>query len=202
MEIHNLFILPPAVRIELEKKYGHSLRYPKDCAALSEAIFGTCRRRISESTLKRLLGFVNGIKEPRQYTLDILANYLGYPDYLSLSNSLEATGNSEFQIPFCLIADNLIPETLISFSYNPDRQVILKYQGNQMFEVSSSLNSGLKKGDTFRAVQFIQDYPLYLHEVIREKTSLGPFTAGKSGGIKQLRILQHVTSAKSGELGI
>jgi hypothetical protein len=202
MHVENLFIIPSAVRKELEKKYGQALRYPKDCAALSEAIFGTCRRRISESTLKRLLGFVNGIKEPRQYTLDIIANYLGYENYQILYSSLEIPVSSEFQIPFCVIAETLIPETMLSFSYTPDRQLTVKYLGNQMFEVKSSLNSGLKEGDTFRAVQFIQDYPLYLPEVIREKISLGPFTAGKSGGIKQLRILQHANSAKSGELGV
>ncbi len=193
----NHFALPSPIRAEVEKKYGQPVRYPKDCIALSEAIFTDCRRRISESTLKRMMGFVRGIKAPRRYTLDIIAHYLGFSDYVELEVALCVVGDSEYRIPTQILAHDLSAGTLICFCYDPNRQLIVKYLGDLQFEVCESHNSSLKSGDSFKAVQFVENFPLYLTEVIRDQSSLGPFTAGKSGGIKNLRFLQHAWSDPS-----
>jgi hypothetical protein len=185
------FALPNPIRVEVEKKYGQPVRYPKDCIALSEDIFDKCRRRISESTLKRMMGFVKGIRAPRRYTLDIIAQYLDHTDYLELEISLGVQGDSEYRIPMQILAYDLDPGMLICFCYDPNRQVIVRYQGNHLFEVCESQNSSLQCGDSFKAVQFVENFPLYLSEVTRNQTSLGPFTAGKAGGIKNLRFLDH-----------
>ncbi|MFN5207935.1 MAG: hypothetical protein ACK5D8_00455, partial [Bacteroidota bacterium] len=106
----------------MEKKYGQPVRYPKDCIALSEDIFDKCRRRISESTLKRMMGFVKGIRAPRRYTLDIIAQYLDHTDYLELEISLGVQGDSEYRIPMQILAYDLDPGMLICFCYDPNRQ--------------------------------------------------------------------------------
>jgi hypothetical protein len=184
------FALPDPIRVEVEKKFG-DVRYPKDCLALSGAIYDKCKRRISESTLKRMMGFVKGIRSPRRYTLDIIAQYLDHEDYQKLEIALGVRGDSEHHIPKQILVHELKPGALICFCYDPNRQVIVRYQGNHQFEVYESQHSSLQCGDSFKAFHFVENFPLFLPEVTRNQTSLGPFTAGKAGGIKNLRFLEH-----------
>ena len=80
----------------MEKKFGKEIRYPSDCDSLSEDIFISTKQKISVSTLKRLLGFVSGVQEPRLYTLDVLAKYLGYNNWDFYLEEIKSISNSEF----------------------------------------------------------------------------------------------------------
>jgi hypothetical protein len=197
MESPEFFELPVYIRIAVESKFGKPIRYPKDCIALAEDIYMVCKVKISESTTKRLLGFIKGIEKPRKYTLDILANYLGFTDYESMHSGLLHRQNSEFQSLNSIHCHDLKGGTLLEFQYEPDRRVILKYAGNQTFEVKESHNSKLKPGDIFQTMHLVEGYPLTLQDVLRNASSLGNFTAGKSGGIRQLRILHHEPERES-----
>jgi len=191
MESQDNFELPIYVRMAIEARFGHPIRYPKDCIALAESIYQACKVKISESTIKRMMGFVKGTEKPRQYTLDIIANYLGFTDYQALQAGLMCQHNSDFQSLNSIQTNHLQGGTLLEFQYYPDRKVILKYAGNHTFEVKESLNSKLRPGDIFRAMHLVEGYPLILQDVLRNESSLGNFTAGKSGGIRMLRILHH-----------
>lgn len=80
-------ILPIKVIALIEEKIDKEIRYPSDCEYLSYDIEKETKLRISINTLKRLFGFLEDIKAPRLYTLDIIAKYLGYKnwDFLELS---------------------------------------------------------------------------------------------------------------------
>lgn len=191
MESQDNFELPIYVRMALEARFGQPIRYPKDCIALAESIYQSCKVKISESTVKRMMGFVKGTEKPRRYTLDIIANYLGFTDYDTMRSGLLYRQNSDFQSLNSIQTNDLKRGTLLEFQYEPDRKVILKYAGNHTFEVKESHNSKLKPGDIFQTMHLVEGYPLNLQDVLRNATSLGNFTAGKSGGIRQLRILHH-----------
>jgi len=191
MESPNIFELPVYVRIALESKFGKPIRYPKDCIALAEDIYRLCKVKISESTIKRLMGFVKGTENPRIYTLDILANYLGFTDYATMHSGLKYRHNSDFNSLPSIQTGQLNGGTFLEFQYAPDRRVIVKYAGNHTFEVKESHNSKLQAGDIFQAMHLVEGYPLILQDVLRNASSLGSFTAGKTGGIRQLRILHH-----------
>jgi len=191
MKTTDHFNLPIYIRIAVESKFGKPIRYPKDCIALAEDMYLKNRVRISESTLKRMMGFVKGTEQPRKYTLDLLANYLGYTNYEILYSSIQHENTSSFQTLQSIESTHLPGGSVIEFRYAPDRKVILKHAGNQTYEVLSSENSKLKTGDIFQISQFIDGYPLILSDVIRDSSSLGQFVAGKSGGIYQLKILHH-----------
>ena len=82
-------MLPDAVREKIESRFGSPILYSKECEALSKSIENTCDVRISTTTLKRLLGFAKGIEQPRMYTFDVLASYIGFKDWNSLLADIE-----------------------------------------------------------------------------------------------------------------
>ena len=73
-----------AIAQKIEARFGRPIRYSKDCEALSKSIEKNCNERISTTTLKRLFGFAKSIDNPRLFTLDVLATYIGYKDWSSL----------------------------------------------------------------------------------------------------------------------
>jgi hypothetical protein len=89
-------MLSKVIKDMMVEKCGHEIRYPKDCSVLANHISKTCKTSISPSTLMRLFGFVRGTKEPRLYTLDIVAEYLGYPAWEHLAATMTKTEASAF----------------------------------------------------------------------------------------------------------
>jgi hypothetical protein len=77
------------LRKKIEARFGKSIRYSKDCEALSLSIEHACKERISATTLKRLFGFAKSTEKPRMFTLDVLAAYVGYPDWSSFLSDAE-----------------------------------------------------------------------------------------------------------------
>lgn len=70
------------LRKELERELGIELRTPKDFRLLSERIGNKTHDSISVDTLMRIWGY-KGSVNTRTSTLDILAQFLGYEDYVS-----------------------------------------------------------------------------------------------------------------------
>src|SRR6266700_3733422 len=82
-------MLSEEIRVKIEKRFGKPIVYHKDCEALAESIEKAVNERIGVTTLKRLYGIDKDFREPRKYTLNVLAQYLGYPDWASLNDSIE-----------------------------------------------------------------------------------------------------------------
>jgi hypothetical protein len=89
----DFWALSPPIKQQIELRFGQPIRYSKDCENLAIHISSACREGISPTTLKRLFGFAKPITTPREYTLDVLANYLGYASWVMLKNKL-TTDNS------------------------------------------------------------------------------------------------------------
>ncbi len=85
---------------ELENKLGIELRTPKDFRLLSERIEKEINERISIDTLMRIWGY-KGKVNARRSTLDILAQYLGYEDYVYFLKVFpeEIGGNTQKRSP-------------------------------------------------------------------------------------------------------
>jgi hypothetical protein len=69
------------VHEKVEARFGKPIRYAKDCDVLAVSIHAFTIEKISCSTVKRLFGLIESDNEPRLYTLDIIAEYLGYLNY-------------------------------------------------------------------------------------------------------------------------
>ena len=79
---------------EIRKKYGHKIRYAKDCQILADSILGHTNRQISVSTLKRFFGIIKTPFNPSQYTLDTLAIYLNFENWEDYANTFEKNKHS------------------------------------------------------------------------------------------------------------
>ena len=86
-------MIPNSIRILIENRFGKKITYSKDCEALSFNIKKVCQEKISPTTLKRLFGFAKSIDQPRTYTLDLLANYIGFIDWVTLLAKMEQANN-------------------------------------------------------------------------------------------------------------
>ncbi len=183
-------MLSPVIKNLLEKKFGKEIRYPADCEHLSYEIGKVTQQRISTNTLKRLLGFIKGVQEPRLYTLDAIARYLGYGNWDYLLTSITKDGNSSFSTIEEVDIKNLKEGSRVRFEYFPNRIVIVQYLGNNSFSVIESTNSKLLANDMVEVYHFVLNHPLLVPNVIRNDVSLGNFVAGKISGITSLSILK------------
>ena len=181
-----MFSLPAAIKTEIERAYGYPLKYPADCHRLALSIRNSLNETIGVTTLKRILGFVSDVKEPRLSTLDILAKYCGFSDYDEMKRKVADGGDSDFEKDPDILSTSLAPGSIIGFEYLPDRKVTLRYIGNAEFEVLASEKGSLRKGDIVSVSCFIDGLPLIVSRVVRDGSDLGRYIAGKVSGIMNL----------------
>jgi hypothetical protein len=182
-------MLSPIIKQHIEDRLGKPIRYHSDCEMLSFDIEKVTKQKISLNTLKRLLGFIEGVSEPRLFTLDTIALYLGYTNWDVYLSSLDKLGNSGFNSLNEIKIETLPISAVVQFNYEPDREVHVLYEGRNRFQVIVSRNSKLKVNDRLNISHFVLNYPLVILDVERDGVSLGRFTAGKVGGLSKLVII-------------
>ena len=180
-------MLSEIIKQKIEERFGKAVRYPKDCEALALIISSACNQRVSASTLKRLYGFVSGVEQPRRFTLDLIAQYISFPDWDALIKSINNVTHSEFISLSEIGIDNIIENEIIEFGYKPDRNLAVKFLGKQQFEVMKSEKSKLTVGDIITIYHFVLGYPLLINEVKRNNKDLGQYIAGKVSGLTYIK---------------
>jgi len=182
-------MLSPIIKKLIENKLGKDIRYSSDIEHLSFDIEKHTNQRIGVNTLKRLLGQIEGVKEPRLYTLDTIARYLSFKNWDELLESFDQSGNSGFSTIEEIEVNKLSKGDKIQFTYTPDRNIVVEFIDDNRFKVIESTNSKLQIGDIIEVSHFVLKYPLMVNDVIRNGNSLGKFTAGKISGITSLKII-------------
>lgn len=174
------------IKEKIEVRFGQAIRYSKDCEALAGDISHNTGYTVSGSTIKRLMGFVKGIQEPRLYTLDAIAEYLGHPSFEDLIKEFDTSSYSDFvEIESLGLADIKVNEH-IKFTYQPNREITVKYLKENSFEIIEVVNSKLQEGDIINFNQIVLSHPLFIKDVIRKQNSLGQYIAGKISGITSI----------------
>ncbi len=175
------------IRLSIEQVFGKEIRYPLDCEALAIDIMQKCNERVSASTLKRFFGFIAGT-EPRTYTLDVIAKYIGFKNWDEYLDSLAGKNeSSEFVSIEEIKASDLSANDTIEFCYEPMRKVVFQYQKNSQCVVLESTNSKLVKDDIFVFTSITKDYPMLISSVTRNSVNLGALTLGKVSGITSIK---------------
>jgi hypothetical protein len=182
-------MLSKIIRERIEHKFGQEIRYSKDCEVLANEMSNTTTKKISVSTVKRLFGFAKGIEEPRLYTMDALAVYLGYKNYDELLLEFKSANSSEFEIVEEIRVDELNLNVELALHYEPNRRLKLRYLGDSKFELLEVVNSKLMEKDIVVVSHIVRDYPLFLSNVIRQEKNLGSYIAAKISGVTAIRIL-------------
>ena len=175
----------------VEKQYGRKLSTTTDFESLSVIIEKTTGELLSSSTLKRLYGYVSLNTVPRKTTLDILSRFIGNRDYetfrISLSNDPQFS--SRFFSAKTVTTSELKAGDRLRIGWPANRIVTLNYLGNDLFEVETSVNASLVKGDRFRQVSFMKGYPLYLSRILRNGDYTPAYVAGMNSGLNLLEIV-------------
>lgn len=185
--------LPLIVVTKLEERVGISLRNPsdRDVQLLSADIENATKSRLGINTLKRLLGRISDDTHiSRPGTLNVIAQYLGSPDWPSLLINVSNGSSSFIPIEGELLTTNLIPEQLVEITYLPNRRLQFIYLGDDRFEIVTNENSKLMVGDICTISSFILRYPLIIRKVVRNGEELGSYSAARAGGIATVKILK------------
>ena len=182
-------MLSPVIKEQIEAKLGQKVRYHSDLECLCIEIEKETKQKISLNTLKRLFGFIAGVSEPRLYTLDTIAIYLGYSNWDVYLLSLDKSGNSGFNSLQEIRIESLPVSSIVEFGYEPDRIVQVRFEGQNSFNVILSKNSKLQENDLLEITHFVLNYPLVILNVLRDGKSMGRFTAGRVGGLTHLKLI-------------
>lgn len=176
----------------VEKQYGRKLSTTTDFESLSVIIEKATGDLLSSSTLKRLYGYVSLNTVPRKTTLDILSRFIGNRDYetfrISLSNDPQFS--SRFFSAKTVTTSELKAGDRLRIGWPTNRIVTLNYLGDDLFEVDTSVNASLVKGDRFRQVSFMKGYPLYLSRILRDGDYTPAYVAGMNSGLNLIEIVK------------
>ena len=168
---------------------GRTLESPADFEYLSEQIQKLTGEYLSPTTLKRLFGHIPYDNQPRPSTLSILARYAGYggwQDYLDKQHIESGFTNAKR-----IRTTALSKGQKLSIAWNPDRECLIEYVGDERFVVLHAQNSKLQTGDQFTTVQFILGQPLTATNVVsvREPNQQDTYIAGAKSGLTKIEIL-------------
>lgn len=170
----------------VERKVGKAIQTPSDFEWLEEKIEASMKERISSSTLMRIWGYREGVAT-RQSSLDVLARYLGYADYVTFCNwapDNDAEPQSDEVISRHLRTADLRAGQQVELTWHPDRRCVVQLLQGKSFKVIEAEQTKLSVGDTFECDIFIEGEPLYLSQLVHEGRPPMVYMAGKKGGIR------------------
>jgi len=179
-------MLSKIIKERIAERFGREILYPKDCQALAEHISHTCKTPISASTLQRLFGFVKGIREPRLYTLDIAARYLGMRNWKHLLSTLDKTGEETIRIIEKLKPQQVKNGETIHVDYEPAKQVSIKRIG-ATYRVVATNDKKIQLNDEVEFSLFELHYPLTFLQVIRGDKNIGRVQVATVSGITAIK---------------
>ena len=180
------------LRLRIETSIKRKIQTPADFDFLRGIIWERTHEQISTSTLKRLWGYVDGIDNARNSTLNVLSKALGYEnwDAFILKLKSENVDNSDLVMSESVSSSDLKIGDRLMIAWQPNRVCRLKYLGEDKFEVVEAQNSKLKVGDTFRCGLFILGEPVYIND-LRQNNGTGEpklFVIGNKSGLTKLRV--------------
>jgi len=126
------------IQEKVEDRFGRPIRYAKDCEILSVSIHAFTGEKISCSTVKRLFGLIECENEPRLYTLDIIAQYLGYINYDRLLQEFNPNKNDLNQSIEKIASKDLKIGDTIRIKYAPNRFLAANYIDDCIFKIVES----------------------------------------------------------------
>ena len=180
------------LRLRIETSIKRKIQTPADFDFLRGIIWERTHEQISTSTLKRLWGYVDGVDNARNSTLNVLSKAIGYEswDVFVLKLKAENMDNSDLVTSESVSSSDLKVGDRLIIAWQPNRVCLLNYLGDNKFEVMESQNSKLKVGDTFCCGLFILGEPVYINNLRQNNGTDEPklFVVGNKSGLTKLRI--------------
>ena len=194
------------LKASVEHFVGREIKLPRDFVFLEKQVECYTGVKISQSTLKRLWGYVSCDSAPSYYVLDTLTTMLGYTSWTDfVKRSLDSESSCRI-VRRKLQMDALSLGDKIELMWSPFRVLVAEYTGDGTFVVEQSENSKLIAGDTFHCSCVIEGEPLYLTDVTHPGIEACDYVCGKLGGVKWRVIVNEANKTESeiisGDLGV
>lgn len=171
---------------EIEAALHREMRTPKDFEFLRECIFAQRHQLVSDTTLKRVWGYLDDGVQPRVSTLDILVQFLGYQgwkDYYHGTQASTEVPSDPMMGRRLSVQDCLSRGDRLRLTWQPARVCDVEYLGNLTFRVVASENTRLRAGDTFECSLIVEGEPLYLDNLRQENRPPVAYVCGKRTGV-------------------
>ena len=176
-----------ALILEAEKKFGRPVRTPSDFVLIADKIESKTGEHISDSTIKRLCKPNLAYKTVSERSLNVIAQYVGYPHFDAFCQTLEDRGileESEIaQLPGGIFSDRLSPGDKIRIAWQPNRMCLLRYEGQHRYTVLETANAKIHAGDSFTCASFVKGRPLYVDNLMQGTTLIASYGMGTSHGL-------------------
>ncbi len=183
------------LRKQVERRVGYPLLSTRDFNLLSTQIYTMLGIQVSSTTLKRLWGYVEKdiTRQPRMFTLNSLARYIGYDSFEHFQRNFGTATECEsnFLNASSLHVRDLAKGTKLSLQWNPDRNIIIRFEGEDLFTVVEAENCKLSVGDQFHATNFVQGEPLIVNNVLHHNEQISNYVCGQKNGI-HYEIIHHM----------
>lgn len=144
---------------------------------------------LSLNTVKRLVGILPYNSSPREVTLDIMAQYLGYKNWGLLNSDIQNKISDFNDNPDFIDLQKYPANTRIILKWQPDRTLHLVQKVDGEYLVEKSENSKLLKGDILSLSQIAVGFPLMVRQVWRDGNSLGNYIGAQIEGISSIEII-------------
>lgn len=179
------------LRAAIETAIGKKLKTPADFVFCTGIIWERMHQNISPTTLKRMWGYIEGADTTRLSTLNLLSDFLGFHDWDGFRKHLDENAESQSDVIIAptIASSSLQMNDLIEIQWLPNRRCVLKFGGNNKFEVIESEHSKLQVGNTFECSSFLLGQPLYLDNLIQGNNAPVSFVVGKRDGLKVVKKL-------------
>lgn len=182
---NNEAILHKKLRDAVEQTAARKMVTPKDFDFLSGMIYERTREMINSFTLKRFWGYIERGGVSRT-TLDILSHFAGYTDW----NQFSQIADNPPQQESGMIAGTQIstrelqPGDCLRLRWQPDREVMVRFEGLDLFTIIDSQGSKLQVGSTFHSAFFVSGQPLILNCLVMPGQAPCNYACGSSHGIQ------------------
>lgn len=180
-----------SLKSDIETALKRRMRTPKDFDFLSECIFQRLSIMLSATTLKRIWGYLDEKVAPRESTLDILSQLVGYRDWGEYKSHYQEQAERESNHVLSRrlsVSDDLTTGDILHLTWRPNRICKVEHLGMCRFRVIESENTRLKPGDTFDCRLIIEGEPLFIDNLCQENLKPSAYVCGKKSGIRFSRI--------------
>lgn len=183
------------LRREIETLAGFSMQTRRDFDRLAELVFHRTGETISTTTLRRFWGYqeARDDRAVAPHTLNQLSRMLGHAGWDAFCEHASARSPQSEERQSGFISENnfLDSESLnfgdrVAIAWDPDRRIVIEYQGTEVFRVISAENTQLHKDDVFSCAHFVQGQPLLCRSLIRVGFATSNYVCGKHSGVKFL----------------
>ncbi len=190
MEKEDKEALATIIRITNEN-LGYTPSTPTGFNDLSRQIQQITGDRLSQSSIKRIWGYIPYKGDFSKTTLDILARFNGMKDWESFKKSLSENIPTDDESGF---HDNSITDTSkyrqgdrIELSWNDGKECELECVGHMRFRVLRSENIKLRSSDIVTLHTLCIGQPVYISNIIRGDIHFTAYVGAKKGGLLSIR---------------